>query len=97
MAAVRPCVVEGYGPGDQTPRRIFIAGGFADISATNCTILAEEAINVSDLNQGALEQTIRNLNEDMGLATTDLEKQRIRKRLTITRAKLSAVTGQIAA
>lgn len=97
MAAVRPGVVEIYTAGEQAPRRIFIAGGFADISASNCTVLAEEAVNVADLNPADLEQTIRNLTEELGSAATDIEKQRINKRIAAARAKLEAVTGHIAA
>lgn len=93
VATVRPGVVEVYSTDGQAPRRIFIAGGFADISAKNCTILAEEAVNVSDLNQAELEQSIRNLNEDMGLAGTDIERQRISRRLAAVQAKLDAVAG----
>ena len=96
VATIRPGVVKVYTEGAGEPRRIFIAGGFADVSATNCTVLAEEAVNVNDLNQADLEQTLRNLNEDLGMAADEMEKARIRKRQTLTRAKLEAVTGHIA-
>jgi F-type H+-transporting ATPase subunit epsilon len=95
VASIRPGVVQVWKEGGSAPQRIFIAGGFADVSATNCTVLAEEAVNVSDLNQADLEQTIRNLNEDMGLATDGTEKARISRRLELAKAKLEAVTGHI--
>lgn len=95
VATIRPGVIEVYGSGEETPRRIFIAGGFADVTAANCTVLAEEAVNVNDLNQADLEQTIRNLNEDLGLAVEEVDKARIRRRLNLAKAKLEAVTGHI--
>jgi F-type H+-transporting ATPase subunit epsilon len=95
VATVRPGVVEVYGEGGDV-RRIFIAGGFADVTAHNCTVLAEEAVNVADLSQGDIEQTIRNLQEDMGLAKDDLERARVARRLTLAKAKLEAITGHIA-
>ena len=76
-------------------RHAFHAGGFADVTAHNCTILAEEAVNVNDLNQADLEQTIRNLNEDISLAKDELERARSERRLALTKAKLEAITGHI--
>jgi F-type H+-transporting ATPase subunit epsilon len=59
-------------------------------------VLAEEAVNVADLSQGDIEQTIRNLQEDMGLAKDDLERARVARRLALAKAKLEAITGHIA-
>lgn len=96
VATIRPGVVE-ITMADGISQRIFIAGGFADVSPTNCTVLAEEAVNVNDFNVADLEQTIRNLTEDMTMAKDDIEKARISRKLTITRAKLQGVTGKAAA
>ena len=95
VASIRPGVVKVYTQDSGEPRRIFIAGGFADVTATNCTVLAEEAVNVNDLNQADLEQTIRNLQEDMGLAGDEAEKARVARKLKLAKAKLEAVTGHI--
>jgi F-type H+-transporting ATPase subunit epsilon len=95
IAAIRPGVVEVIAANDPAPRRIFIAGGFADVNATSCTVLAEEAVDVADLNQADLDQMVGNLREDLNLATDELEKNRIRARLDLARAKLEAVTGHI--
>jgi F-type H+-transporting ATPase subunit epsilon len=95
VASIRPGVVQIFSPDQAGPRRIFIAGGFADVSAHNCTVLAEEAVNVSDLNQADLEQTLRNLREDLGLAKDEAERARIQRRVRLTQAKLEAVTGRI--
>lgn len=96
VATIRPGVVE-ITMADGVSQRIFIAGGFADVSPTNCTVLAEEAVNLNDFNVADLEQNIRNLNEDMGLAKDDFEKARIARKLTLARAKLQGVTGKISA
>ncbi|MBI2234699.1 MAG: F0F1 ATP synthase subunit epsilon [Micavibrio aeruginosavorus] len=96
VATIRPGVVEITMDGEAT-QRIFIAGGFADVSPTNCTVLAEEAVNVSDLNQADLEQTIRNLTEDLTLAKDDLEKARVARKLALAKAKLQGLTGTVAA
>lgn len=96
VATIRPGVVEITMDGEAT-QRIFIAGGFADVSPSNCTVLAEEAVNVSDLNKSDLEQTIRNLTEDLTLTKDELERARISRKLALTRAKLQGLTGTAAA
>lgn len=97
VATIRPGVVQITMADDTAPQRIFIAGGFADVSPSNCTVLAEEAVNVSDLNQADLEQTIRNLTEDLTLAKDDLERARIARKLALAKAKLQGLTGTAAA
>ncbi len=74
MSSVRPGVVLIFLPGQAEPQKIFIAGGFADVTALNTTLLAEEAVNVNDLNQADIEQSVRNLNEDLAVATEETEK-----------------------
>lgn len=93
VATVRPGVVTVHRPGYSEPQRIFIAGGFADVSATNCTVLAEEAVSIEDLNAAALEQSLRDLREDLALAKDDFERIRLERKIALVKAKLEAVTG----
>ncbi len=98
VASLQPGVVELHSEQDGVePRKIFIAGGFADVSADGCTVLAEEAVQVSDLDQADIEQQIANLNEDIATAEEAVDKARIEKRLDLVKAKLSAITGKLAA
>lgn len=91
VSSIRPGVILVYGADNEAPQRIFIAGGFADVTGTNTTVLAEEAVNVNDLNAADLEQTIRNLTEDMGMTADETEKSRIHRKLALAKAKLEAV------
>lgn len=97
VATVRPGVVEVHGADGSAMRRIFIAGGFADVTATSCTILAEEAISVSDLNVEALEKSLTNLKDDLGLAKDEIERARVSKKINLAQAKIAAATGKAAA
>ncbi|MCB9983414.1 MAG: ATP synthase F1 subunit epsilon [Rhodospirillales bacterium] len=97
VASLKPGVVELYERAGGKPRKIFIAGGFVDVSAENCTVLAEEALPVEQIDRAATEQQIADLKEDLGVAQEAHDKDRIRKRLTLAEAKLSAVTGKLAA
>jgi len=92
VASLKVGVVELQFEGQDT-RRIFIAGGFADVTPEQCTVLAEEAINVSDLDQAELQQQAANLNEDLGIAKEDADKARIEKRLALVNAKLEAIAA----
>ena len=95
ISSIRPGVIEIFANDNEDPQRIFVAGGFADVSETNCTVLAEEAVNVKDLNKDDLEQTIRNLSEDVGLAEGEVDKARVRHKLFLAKAKLAAITGGV--
>lgn len=97
VSSIRPGVVEIITQEGATPSKIFIAGGFADVTASNCTVLAEEAILVSDLNQGDIEKEITALEKSLMDAKDAIEKSRFTKQLDLAKAKLSAATGVIAA
>ena len=51
--------------------KLFVRGGFADVSAKGFTILAEQAIAVKDLDAAKLEQDIKDAREDVADAKTD--------------------------
>lgn len=96
VASLRPGVVELYKEDGKEPfRRIFITGGFADVTGASCAVLAEEAVNVSDLSQETLDRELKDLNEDLAHTADGVEKSRIRKRIEMTKARLSAVTGRL--
>jgi F-type H+-transporting ATPase subunit epsilon len=70
MSTMRPGVVviaEGPGKG----QRLFVRGGFADVSPTGLTILAERAIPLDELDGAKLEADIKDAEEDVADATSD--------------------------
>lgn len=93
VSAIRPGVIEVFGDEGTAPRRIFVAGGFADVTPTGCTVLAEEAADVASLDRGALEQTIRDLREDIALASGEAERERAARKLALAQARLAAAGG----
>ena len=96
VASLKPGVVTLHKDStNEAPRKIFITGGFADITSTNCTILAEEAIDVTKLDQAKIEQDIKDLQEDMSMASEPLDKKRIQRKIDLAKAKISALTGKI--
>ena len=58
VSTVRTGVIDVYGS-DSISDRIFVAGGFAEVVAGRCTVLAEEAINLKEAEKSAVEERIR--------------------------------------
>lgn len=61
---------------DGTDTRFFIRGGFADVSADKVTVLAEEAIPMSELDIQVLDQRIKDAEEDLAAAQTDTTRHK---------------------
>lgn len=78
---------------DDTPERIFITGGFADVTNDVCVVLAEEAINVDELDGDTLSAELKNLQHDLELAVEEGDKIRYQAQINIVNAKLRAVAA----
>ena len=76
--------------GGAAAERFFLAGGFAEVTPERCTILAEGAIRIDDIDRAALEQEIRDLREDAAQQAEDADGQ-ARASLAIAEAKLQAI------
>lgn len=90
IAAVKPGVVEITAREGVAPEKIFIAGGFADVTAKNCTILAEQATPVADLNAASVEAELAALKERHAAANDMAEKMQLDKKIRIASFKLQA-------
>lgn len=74
-STLRPGVISIY-EGDIEKDRIFVNGGFAQVSDDKITVLAEEAIHVVDLDRSDLEQRVQNAAEDVEDAKDDEVKRK---------------------
>ena len=54
-----------------TTEKIFVRGGFAEVNPSGLTVLAETAIPLADLDIAALNQQIKNAEEDVADAKSD--------------------------
>ena len=61
IASVRPGVIEIH-EGGNVKERIFIAGGFCEVSPKRCTILAEEAIEVTSIDKATAQKRLEDAN-----------------------------------
>lgn len=91
LSSVRPGVVTITAP-DMSQRKLFVAGGFADVTEHACSLLAEEAVALSELSESGLEQELANLKDDLNFAKDDeLKSARIYKKIAVAEAKLDAL------
>ena len=91
ITSLRPGVIEVDGIADADDRRIFIAGGFAEVANDRLTVLAEEAIPLSQVNRADLDQRIKNAQEDVEDAKDDDSRRRAQQRLDNLRNLLTAL------
>lgn len=90
IAAVKPGVVEVFTKEGDASKKIFIAGGFADVTAKNCTLLAEQAVNVSELDAVKIEQDIVKIEDELKSESDMAEKTILHKKLQLASIKLQA-------
>jgi F-type H+-transporting ATPase subunit epsilon len=90
ITGVRPGVIEVYENG-RVEKRIFVAGGFAEVNETRITVLAEEAIPLSDLTGELVVGRIRAAEADLAAATTDHAKREATRRLAVAQAMHAAL------
>ncbi|MCY3671350.1 MAG: F0F1 ATP synthase subunit epsilon [Alphaproteobacteria bacterium] len=88
ISTVRPGTIRLHdGGGD--PAEIFVAGGFAEVTPERCTVLAEEAVPLAELDRAEVERELREAREDA--ADTDDERRRAaaERRAAVAEAKLA--------
>ena len=80
LSTLRPGVIEVVTEEGRT-ERIFVRGGFAEVNNLGLTILAEVAIPLAQLDAAALEEQIRNAEEDVADAQDDETRRRAQESL----------------
>jgi F-type H+-transporting ATPase subunit epsilon len=63
MSVVKPGALRVFDDGAE--RRIFVNGGFADVTPEGLTVLAEEAVDLADIDTAQLEQQLKDAQEDL--------------------------------
>jgi len=90
ISTVRPGVIEIY-EGTAVTDRIFVAGGFAEVTAERCTVLAELAMPVSEIDAARTEQQLRDARDQASQARTDEERGAAERIARLAEAKLEAL------
>ena len=89
VSGVRPGVISVYN-GGQVTERIFVAGGFAEVTPSRCTVLAEQATPVTEIDRPAAEQQLKDGREDLADAKTDEERDAAVRQIAVAEAMIQA-------
>jgi len=103
ISTVRPGIIDVYEDKTVT-ERIFVAGGFAEVTPERCTVLADEAVPLASLDRGAIEAEAKTLEANaaglrdqiqrLAAAERDDAARQLRiaeRRLAVAAAKLAAL------
>src|SRR3546814_17813229 len=64
ISTLRPGVIKVHNGGSVT-EQIFVAGGFAEVTPSRCTVLAEEALPVGEIDRAKAEQRLSDAKDDL--------------------------------
>ena len=91
IATLKPGLLTIYGNG--APQRIVVRGGFAEVSPSGLTVLAEQATPAAEIDPAAIAQSIKDVEEDLADAKNDAARDKARERLEQLNT-LKAALGQ---
>jgi F-type H+-transporting ATPase subunit epsilon len=91
ISSVRPGVIAVFESGQVTDR-IFVAGGFAEVTGERCTVLAEQAMPLADLDRAKIEVEIKDARDDLTDAKTDGDRAAAERAIAVAEAKMAAAT-----
>jgi F-type H+-transporting ATPase subunit epsilon len=91
ISSVRPGVIAVF-EGGQVTDRIFVAGGFAEVTGERCTVLAEQATPLAELDRGRIEAELKDARDDLADAKTDADQAAAERAVAVAEAKMVAAT-----
>jgi F-type H+-transporting ATPase subunit epsilon len=94
LTALRPGVIDVYQDG-KISDRIFVAGGFAEVTETRLTVLAEEAVKVSEISQEDVTVRIKAAEQAVEDADSELARKGAQQALAVARAMQAALDQRV--
>jgi F-type H+-transporting ATPase subunit epsilon len=92
ITTVKPGVVEVYENDDATvTERFFVEGGFAEVTGGRCTVLADKAVPVGNLNRAVIEAELKAIEDEAAKAVEEDEHIALESRRAVATAKLMAM------
>ncbi len=93
LSGVRSGTIEIHN-GETISDRIFVAGGFVEVTGERCTVLAEEAVNLAEVERVSVEARINDNEQAISVANPDEDMTEHDNDLRIGRALLEALDAQ---
>ncbi len=94
ISTVRPGVITVFQAG-RTPDRIFVEGGFAEVTPQGCTVLAERATPVADISRDQAAQAVQDAKEDIEDSKDDASRAEAAKALALAEARMHAIEAPV--
>jgi F-type H+-transporting ATPase subunit epsilon len=79
VSSLRPGILTIHGDGE--PKRLYVNGGFAEVSEGSLTVLAERATAVEDLRADQIDAEIKDAEEDVADARDDAARSKAAAKL----------------
>ncbi|MCB1386353.1 MAG: F0F1 ATP synthase subunit epsilon [Nitratireductor sp.] len=80
MSTIKPGVID-VKMADGATSRFVVFGGFADVSPAGCTVLAEHATDVAELDRADIDRRVQEAKEDLADAKDDETRARAAEHL----------------
>ena len=90
ISSLRPGVICVF-LGGKVEKRVFVVGGFAEVTPDRCTVLADKVIALEDMQLSDLQQLLKNSEEDLATAQSDKSRAEIEKNIGVLEAKIKAI------
>lgn len=84
VSTLRPGVIAVHD--EKSIRRIFVRGGFAEVTSSGLTVLAEEAIDLATLDRAELDARLKDAEEDVADAASEPARAKAQAQLEGLRA-----------
>ena len=92
ISTVRPGVISIWQDG-AVDRRVFVAGGVAEVEPERCTVLAEDAVPLEDADEAEAERRVADAREALERADDEGTAAEARKRLAAAEALRTAIAS----
>jgi len=102
ISTVRPGIIDVYEDKTVT-ERIFVAGGFAEVTPERCTVLADEAVPLASLDRSAIEAQAKTLESNIAALRDQLprlsgaERDDAARQLRAAERQLAVAAAKLAA
>lgn len=90
ISTLRPGTIDIH-DGGAVAARVFVAGGFSEVAGERCTVLAEEAVDLDDLDPAAAERRAAEAREALAKAEDEPARKRAEAEALVAEAMLAAL------
>lgn len=89
LSTIRPGIIDVH-EGNSIAHRIFVGGGFAEVLPDRCTVLAEDAVMVADIDRAQVEADLAEAELTLRDAEGDFDRRRAQTNIEKFGAMLEA-------